>query len=141
MGDANAYVFDPDHPVETLTWTCSSDENISAVIGEGDIVTLTPKPDFHGGPVSFVVTATDPLGDAGRGQLSVTVLSINDPPVASPIPDMEIEEDTATQVDLSAYVRDIDHAPDRLVWASQQGPDMQVDIQGSVAKMRAVVRE
>ena len=42
-----------------------------------------------------------------------------------------------TQLDLSAYVRDIDDDPDRSVWASQQGPDVQVDIQGSVAKIRA----
>ena len=136
--DLDAFVSDPDHPRETLTWTCSSDANLSAAVGPGNVITLTPKPNYHGGPVSFVVTATDPEGAAGQGTFSVTVTSVNDPPVASAIPDREIEEDTATQIDLSAYVQDIDHALSSLSWASLQGPDVQVAIQGSVAKIRPV---
>ncbi|MCK5734616.1 MAG: right-handed parallel beta-helix repeat-containing protein, partial [Candidatus Latescibacteria bacterium] len=136
--DLDAFVSDPDHPRETLTWTCSSDANLSAAVGKGHGITLTPEPNYHGGPVSFVVTATDPEGAAGQVSFSATVLSVNDPPVASAIEDREIEEDTATRIDLIGYAQDLDHALNSLSWTSLQGPEVEVTIQGSVAKIQPV---
>ncbi|MFH1007398.1 MAG: tandem-95 repeat protein [Candidatus Latescibacterota bacterium] len=136
--DLDAIVTDPDHAREMLTWTCSSDPNVSAGVGADHGVTLTPKPNYHGGPVSMRVRATDPEGATAERPFEVTVLSVNDPPVAAPIPDVEIAEDTGTQLDLSPYVHTIDHDPKSLSWKSTQTSDVQVTIAGSLAKIRPV---
>jgi hypothetical protein len=86
-----------DHPDSLLVWTLEIEDvkgsrtNCKAVLQESlfisidsltHIVTFSASPDWWGGPIRVVFTATDPEGLSGNDTMSVTVISENDGPDA-----------------------------------------------------------
>jgi hypothetical protein len=86
------------------------------------VVTFTPAPNWFG-EESVVFTVTDPDGESDSDTLVVTVISVNDPPVVSGIPDLEFNNDDSTTVNLNDFVVDVDHDIDELSWTYEAGTD------------------
>ena len=70
-----------------------------SVVVEGDQVRYTPNADFFGSDSFQYVIDDDVEGSAPSvGTVFVTVVNVNDPPVANDDVDVPVEEDTATQI-------------------------------------------
>jgi VCBS repeat-containing protein len=77
-----------------------------SVVNNGSDVTYTPDPDYHG-PDSFTYTADDGNGGTDTATVSVTVLPVNDAPVAAN-DSASTPEDTAVVIDVLANDSDAD---------------------------------
>ncbi|MDH5421536.1 MAG: DUF5011 domain-containing protein, partial [Acidimicrobiia bacterium] len=88
---------DPEGAKLTLT---SVKDPVSGVVGFFDSTSLfyTPVADFHG-TVELAYTVSDPVGNATAGTIVVTVMPVNDAPVARP--------DAATASSYQALVLDV----------------------------------
>jgi len=137
--DLNGYVSDPDHRPEELKWEVSADPYIAAEITDGNVLRLVPSENWNGGPETFTVKVTDPLGASDSTSFTVTVLPVNDPPVARAIPDIVVEEDTVYELNLNDYVEDIDNPKDELAWTADAGPNLRVEIEGGMARIEGVL--
>jgi hypothetical protein len=81
----------------------------SAAILSAREVRYTPGPSFHGGD-SFSYTVADPSGVTATATVTLTVASINDPPVA--VADAAtVAEDTGATIDVVANDSDLDGDP------------------------------
>lgn len=72
-----------------------------------DTITLVPAEDWNG-VAELLLVAKDPSGLEAVLQVNLTVLAVNDEPVASPMADIELDEDGSTTVDLADYFMDPD---------------------------------
>jgi VCBS repeat-containing protein len=92
VADSQSVVTDEDVPVDiTLTGSDVDGDSLSFDIvsqpvngtlsGDPPDLTYTPDPDFHGGD-SFTFVANDGTTDSEPATVSITVRSVNDPPVA-----------------------------------------------------------
>jgi len=98
--------------------------NGSVVINGDSTVTYTPAPNFFGGD-SFTYTISDGAGGVDTASVAVTVLPVNDPPVA--LDDTgSTDEDTTTLIDL--LINDTDVDGDTLTLLSINGQAAVVDV-------------
>ncbi|MCH8012348.1 MAG: hypothetical protein IIA61_10440 [Candidatus Marinimicrobia bacterium] len=103
---------------DTLIYNAVVDPENSLVV---TIDNLTNIPIIHlvsnwNGSASVVFSATDDPGATISDTISVTVLSVNDIPVISDIPDMSFPEDDSLSFDLDDYVDDVDDHDSTLTW-------------------------
>ena len=110
--DVSSLISDADlatDPGETLTVTVASDDKpaVGTVSVSGKQMAYTPATDWNG-VVKFKYTVTDAIGDFDKGEITVTVNQVNDPPVANDDLDIDIIEDTPTQIDVLFNDSDVD---------------------------------
>ena len=105
VADLTTVFSDPDTPV--LNYSVSSDGNTVPSLN-GNNLELASVPDFFG-QSEVVVSAGD-----GEYTISdtflVTVNPVNDPPVLAGIPDVTFDEDEQFDLDLDAFVNDVDNS-------------------------------
>lgn len=78
--------------------------------GEGDrTVTVQPETNQNGGPVSITLQVEDADGGTSTCTFNVTVIAVNDPPVAMDVAD-SIDEDASYSIDWSTITSDADIA-------------------------------
>jgi len=131
------YIHDPDNPLVDLRVSARSTPHINAVVSRGLALTLTPERDWFGGPETIRLTVSDPLQSVGIGEVVVTITPVNDPPVASPIPDQTVAEDTDLRLDLNPYVSDVDNRGEDITWsASTDERKLTLNIARGIATIR-----
>jgi uncharacterized delta-60 repeat protein len=90
---------------EEITYSVvgGSSETIVATIVDNNLL-LTPAADFESStPISFTVRATDASGGISEQTFSATVTGVADNPRITTIGNQNIDEDTITKIDISAY--------------------------------------
>ena len=106
----------------------------------GGIVMYTPEADFHGAD-SFTYVASDGRGLRDTATVAVTVLPVNDPPMAvGTIPDQTLDEGGgAVHVDLSPYFGDVDG--DALTYGARSNDTgvVEASVAGTVLTLTPVV--
>ncbi|NLI52783.1 MAG: tandem-95 repeat protein, partial [Clostridiales bacterium] len=101
-------VSDAESGLEELTISVSStDDALLQTItvnqsSEAASLDITPAPNQFGGPVTVTVEVEDPTGETSSRQFSVTVSSVNDPPVAQDDADVTLSEDGVVEIDVLA---------------------------------------
>ncbi len=91
-------------------------------------------PDWNG-TETIVFIAEDPVGGQGRDTAAFTVTPVNDAPVISAIPDMEVPEsdDFQETIDLDGFVSDVDDTDSEITWTVQADTNVDVKILSRVA--------
>ncbi len=105
---------DPDN--DPITYVVSANPSHGTLSGTAPNLTYTPDGNYHG-PDSFSFVVNDGLVDSVEATIAITVLSVNDAPVAEPQSET-IVEDAATGVTLSGT--DIDG--DSLIYTVVENP-------------------
>jgi len=107
LANPNDIFNDPD-PGDSLTFSVSTDNSkISAGLDNGNIY-LEAEADYFGeGKVT--ITATDQTDRQVSDSYKITILSINDKPVLTGIPDIQMDENDSAFVALNKYLSDVDH--------------------------------
>ncbi len=101
----------------------SSDETLVAASIHGDNLTLSY---FLGqlGSATITLRATDSHNEMVETSFSVTVVPFNNPPTATPLPPITVDEDAADQVfNLWDYFADAEDADDQLTFDIALGPE------------------
>jgi len=101
-------VFNDPDPGDSLTFSVSTDNSkISAGLEDGNIYLEADVDYFGEGKVT--ITATDQTNRQVSDTCEITILSINDKPVLTGIPDIQMDENDSVLVALNNYLTDVDH--------------------------------
>ncbi len=100
----DAYVADPDHADNLLTWTTSDPTPLTVVIIDR-VATITAPADWNG-DVTITFTATDPGSLFSADAATFTVTGVNDPPVV--VQPLDQESTVLTGPTLQIVATDID---------------------------------
>jgi uncharacterized repeat protein (TIGR02543 family) len=123
------FVEDPDDPDSELTWSYSGNVELSVSIDENRVATITTPHENWFGTETITFTAEDPDGASDSDSAVFEVMSINDPPVVSDIPDQTIDEgESFATINLDDYVEDPDDPDSELTWSFTGNTDLIVDI-------------
>ncbi|UCE91737.1 MAG: hypothetical protein JSV90_00875 [Methanobacteriota archaeon] len=102
--------FDFDHSGEDLSYTASGNLNVVVQIFPDSTVNFSALENWSGSEM-IDFRAVDPLGAWCSWQVTVTVIAVNDAPVAYPIPDYYIRSgEGGTHIDISGYFIDSEAA-------------------------------
>ena len=114
--DLATYLNDPYAPADFHIWQVLGGTSINHVVLNHSMLTITPPSNWYGFD-NFVVMVTNPCGYSQTGNLSLNVISVDDPPVLSNIPNIVFYEDGAdSSIYLNQYVTDIDSPIGSLTW-------------------------
>ena len=116
--DLSKFVTDADG--DEVTWSVNS--NIVNI--NGNIATITPDKNWNGEEEVTFTASDGTLEDSET--INVRVNPVNDAPIVSNIPDIEFDEDTIYELDLSQYVTD----DDEVTWSVNSNI---VNINGNIA--------
>ena len=98
---------DADVDGDPLTVTGTTDPSNGTIVDHGDgTITYTPDPDFHGID-SFTYTISDGNGGSDTATVTITVLDVNDPPIATDDVD-STDEDVPVTIPVLDNDTDID---------------------------------
>ncbi len=124
----DGYVTDPDHEDYQLTWTYSGNNQLLVSIINRVVLVNTPSPEFFGTEI-IQLTATDPTDQKASVDVRFTVLSVNDAPQISTIPNQSVREgEVFSQVVLDNFVNDPDHADNTLFWQVTGNSELSVSV-------------
>ncbi len=108
MIDVLANDTDPDGDGLEVTAVSAASHGTARVAEGGSGVMYTPAPDYHGTD-GFQYTVADAGGETATGMVEVTVMAVNDAPVAvGTIPDQVLRLGTEATLDLTPYFTDPD---------------------------------
>ena len=131
-------VSDVDDDVSKIKWSVSGGKDLKVKIDKyGVAEVVIPNENWNGPTETFEFKATDPKGASASFKTSFTVKSVNDAPeFVEMIPDQTIQEKQQFQpIDLSKYVKDIDHKFEQLKWEFSGNKDLKVQLAGKTAKI------
>ncbi len=106
FADIDVLANDTDADDDTLTISNFGSANDGTVQQVGNLLRYTPDPDFNGSD-SFTYTIDDGNGGEDSATVSITVIPVNDPPVAND-DTASTQEDTPVIVDVLSNDSDID---------------------------------
>ena len=117
---------DPDD--DPLTYTVVTLPANGELTGTAPYLTYTPNLNFYGSD-SFTFKACDGQVDSNIAIVTITVNPVNDPPVASGIPDVSFTEGGSdNSIDLDNYVTDVDNTPAEITWTRSGATNVIVSI-------------
>ena len=131
-------VSDVDDDVSKIKWSVSGGKELKVKIDKYNVAeVIIPNENWNGPTETFEFKATDPKGASASFKTSFTVKSVNDAPeFVDMIPDQTIMEKQQFQpIDLSKYVKDIDHKFEQLKWEFSGNKDLKVQLAGKNAKI------
>ncbi|UCF65721.1 MAG: tandem-95 repeat protein, partial [bacterium] len=102
---------DPDGTLDATSVMITSDvtHGSSSINPTTGVVSYTPDADYFGTD-QFSYTVNDNQGGTSNvAQVSITINSVNDPPVLTGIPDVQFDEDDHYILPLNMYLNDVDH--------------------------------
>ncbi len=122
-------VKDEDTKVEEITWVVQNSPHIQLVVS-GCYATFKPKLKNWHGVEKIIITAIDGEGLSNTAEIAITFIPIPEPPVilANKFPPLVSREGKPIRVELYDKVEDDDDRPDQIIWGSDGGPNIQVDI-------------
>ncbi len=114
--DLDDFAYDPDDPLETLTWSATTQEPIQIII-DPQTHRVTFRSDGWTGTTEVLFTAMDPQGETGEGAASVTIVPENMPPILKPFPEIRLVAHAPGKVlNLDDFVFDLNHTPAQMAW-------------------------
>ena len=123
------YVSDADHPVDSLSWSYSGNQELTVSIDENRVATIIIPDENWYGAETIVFTASDPGAHTDSDAALFTVISVNDPPIVSSIPNQTIDEGQSyAQIPLDDYVSDIDNTDAEMSWTVTGNSELNVSI-------------
>jgi len=127
--DLRSFVEDVDNQAAELTWSVSGAVDLSVIIDENHIATITPPNGEWHGSETLTFTASDPGGLSDSDTATFRVITVNDPPVVEDIPAQSISEvGTFAAINLDDFVFDPDNADADLTWTYSGNLDLIVSI-------------
>ena len=115
---------------DVFTYSASSDnENVTAEVSSGNLLTLTPALNFNGS-AAISVTANDGTEDSNVETFTLTVSPVNDAPVLSAIADTTTQEEVAVDIILSAT--DVDDGDILTYSASSDNENVTPEVSGNL---------
>lgn len=125
--DLSSYAYDIDG--DALTWSVSGvDTSLFTITFEGDnqdIARITPVPDAFGSDVvTFFVQ--DPSLEGDNQDVTITLLPVNDMPIADAGPDQTVQRGSLTNLDGSASY-DVDFDPLTYSWTQTAGASITLE--------------
>jgi len=138
--DLDNYVSDPDNTDSELVWSVSGNNNVDISINPSTHEAEFCSYDWYGQEtVTFKVKDPEGLFDTDTVKVTVTHVHVNQPPVISDIPDVELYQNTCHELDLDLYVSDPDHANDELTWSvtGEDYVDISIDPETHIAEICA----
>ncbi|MFP6589097.1 MAG: Ig-like domain-containing protein [Candidatus Latescibacterota bacterium] len=106
-------VSDVDDSLSTLILTFSARHTQATL--EGTQLTIRPDPDYFG-PDTLRITAEDAFGAVASDKAILTIKSVNDRPVLTPLGRRTIDEDDTMIVDLTVQVTDVETPFSGIQW-------------------------
>jgi len=130
--DLNIYVNDVDNLDSEIDWDFSGNDDLTVVIDEFNLATITTPNEDWNGTKTITFTATDPGLLFDSDQAIFTVTAVNDPPIVSDIPNQTVDEGlTFETIDLNSYVSDVDNLDSEIDWDYSGNSDLLIGIDGS----------
>ncbi|MEM4728231.1 MAG: hypothetical protein QXH42_00510 [Thermoplasmata archaeon] len=126
--DLAPFAFDEEDAPSALRWRAENipAELLTVEIDENNTLRIYPLPNLSGeGTMLLIVRDTGGL--EAMVNLTLKVLSVNDPPVIAPIPPQTVRVGVPLTLDLRPFVSDVDNEPSQLrvmvstIYASVQG--------------------
>ena len=129
--ELNNYVTDADDPVQNLFWYAKAHETITVSVDHStNRATFSAAQDWNGS-AHLRMYVRDPNGNTDSTDVSVTVDPVNDAPVFSPIPAVNLSGQTTRQVELMNYTADVDNTVQELTWSSDDNKNVSLSIDGA----------
>ena len=127
------YVNDPDNHDSTISWTYRGQVHLSVLITNRVATVAVPDPEWSGSETIWF-KACDPGGLCDSNPATFTVLSVNDAPVVSDIPDQTVGANGSfASLQLDNYVKDSDNQDSTIIWTYHGNVELSVDITNRVA--------
>jgi photosystem II stability/assembly factor-like uncharacterized protein len=110
--DLDLYVTDEESDTTEIDWSydkiSQGDSLLINIDANHHVLVIKTKPNWFGGPIDILLTATDQGGKADSDTITVTVLSVNDAPQFTSNPDIIAIEDSLYSYYATAYDVDED---------------------------------
>ncbi len=125
----DTYVSDVDNLDSEISWSVSSNTELTVSIDVNRVATVTtPSPTWNGAE-TITFTATDPGLLTASDAATFTVSSVNNAPVVTNIPDQTVAEgNTFTTINLDDFVSDVDNADSEIDWTFSGNSELGVTI-------------
>ncbi len=126
--DLNDYVSDSDSPSENLFWRTNGNVSVRVTINQ-----ITKEAEFSAlddwfGPEQFWMVVTDPDQQQDSVLITVDVQPVNDPPILSDLPPVDLSGQSQENIDLKIYVTDVDDNAGNLEWEYSGNTNVNVNI-------------
>ncbi|MCI0516057.1 PKD domain-containing protein [candidate division KSB1 bacterium] len=123
------YVTDRDHTPAQMRWNATGLTNLKATIINRIVSVTAPNPDWTGAEVLQLV-ATDPTNLSDTARVTLTVLNVNDYPIAKALNNQTIKENEAFRlINLNPLVQDVDNSPTEMTWSYFGNQALRVQLQ------------
>ena len=137
--DLSGFFTDPDGDSLTYTVNVDAESDVASATLEGTALTIEP---LGAGTTSFLLTATDD-GEPPQSeqlQLTVTVIVVNEKPVATPLPALELTtKDILATLDLSEFFVDPDGDTLAYTLAEPTEPDVaSATVEGNILSIASL---
>ncbi|KAA3618949.1 MAG: PKD domain-containing protein [Calditrichaeota bacterium] len=122
------FVTDPDHEDYQISWSYSGNSQLIVSIINRVVMVNTPSSEYFGTEV-IQFTAEDPTNQQATVDIRYTVLSVNDAPQISTIPNQTVREgEVFSQIVLDNFVEDPDHVDNILFWEITGNTELTVSV-------------
>ncbi|MGQ9583357.1 MAG: hypothetical protein ACUVV6_07585, partial [Thermoplasmatota archaeon] len=126
--DLTTFAWDEEDLPGQLKWRAENvpSELITVEVSERNIMTIRPLPEVSGEGMMLLIVR-DSGGLEAMVNMTVKVISVNDPPIVDPIPPQRVQVGVPMTLDIKPYVSDVDNSPSELrvtvstIYASTQG--------------------
>ena len=129
--DLDDYISDPDTPPDEISWRASGYKNLVVVVDSNNHKVMIHAPEGATGEERITFTATDPDGNSGETELSVTVFpkQVGKSPVLSGFSDISIPKGGSdSSIDLDEHVTDPDGLAELISWKVEGAKMLKVEI-------------
>ncbi len=108
------YISDSDSPHDTLTFSVQQVSHLQLQLRDS-LLKIIPAKDWYG-QAKVHVEVKDETGLTDTTSFQVVVTAVDDAPVLVRLPSVRMGQDTTVQLNLDAYVWDVDNAKNELKW-------------------------
>lgn len=128
------FVEDPDNPDSTISWSFSGLKNLSVSMDSDRIATISALNPLWTGQEKINFMAIDPGEKSASSTATLTVNSVNDPPIVTPIPGQtRYENQPFAKIKLDDYVTDQDDSISVLKWDYFENENFNIEIVDRIA--------
>ncbi|MBT3345866.1 MAG: T9SS type A sorting domain-containing protein [Gemmatimonadetes bacterium] len=128
--DLADFTSDPDDPLEELTWTAQAEITSELLVQmSASGAALIQAPDGYEGTETIRFIVQDPSGEFTSFDLRVFGAPAGGDPLLIPLPSIDLPAGGVdASIDLDAFVLDLDHDPDQMIWRAIGAPGLDVRV-------------
>ena len=127
--DLNDHVNDSDTPLQNLYWQGgSSNSHLTVSIDQSSKQATIRTDENWNGSATLWLKVMDTEFQSDSVEIQVLVNAVNDPPVISGLPNMDLSENKSQQITLNNYVNDVDNSSGDLYWYYTGNTNVSVQI-------------